>query len=340
MRRARQVASLVVFALPGCSATKRAPDLRASTAASSVSGGAADRGNSPGAAPAATSVTAPAEGGTASQCGAIPCRVFADDRAAFAATLTPAPALLAVGESHAQRGSDVEPSTRRFARELLPMLAGRATDIVIELMLPNPKCAPDSKRARKEQKVVTVHQAKTDQDDYVALGTRAKALGIRPHALEPTCDDLSRIAKAGPDVVTVSLDVITRLATETLSKLLSANAAAGDARMVVAYGGLMHNDIVPRPERAAWSFGPAMKAETSDRYTELDLVAPEQIEDSPAWRTLPWVPGFDRDAHAGNAVLVSPSARSYVLVFPRSAPTASADDAIDPTKAVPTASPR
>ncbi len=282
----------------------------------------------------------PAEGGTVSRCGTIPCRVFADDRAAFAAALIPAPALLAVGESHAQRGSDVEPSTRRFARDLLPMLAGRATDIVIELMLPNPKCAPDSERAQKEQKVVTEHQAKSDQDDYVALGTRAKALGIRPHALEPTCEDLSRIAKAGPDAVTVSLDVITRLATETLSKLLSANAAAGDARMVVAYGGLMHNDIVPRPERAAWSFGPAMKAKTSDRYTELDLVAPEQIEDSATWRTLPWVPGFDRDAHARNAVLVSPSARSYVLVFPRSTQTARAGDAVDPTTAVPSASPR
>jgi hypothetical protein len=268
-------------------------------------------------APGATEVAAESP----TRCGATPCRLFSDERAAFAAILEPGPAVLGVGESHAQRGSEsVEPSTRRFTRELLPQLAGHASDIVIELMLPNPKCAPESKKARKEQKVVTEHQAKTDQDDYVALGTRAKELGIRPHALEPTCDDLSRIAKAGPDVVTVSLDVVTRLATETLSRLLSANAAAHDARMVVAYGGLMHNDIVPRPERAQWSFGPTMKEKTSDRYTELDLVAPEQIEDSSTWRSLPWVPTFDRDEHPDRAVLLTPSPRSYVLVFPRGAP--------------------
>ena len=66
-------------------------------------------------------------------------------------------------------------------------------------------------------------------------------------------------AKAGPDVVTVSLDLVTRLASETLSRLLAANAAASDRRMIVAYGGMMHNDVEPRPGRGSWSFGPAMK---------------------------------------------------------------------------------
>jgi hypothetical protein len=342
MRLAAHGAIVLLAALPGCSATRRAPDPHETTAASAPHA-AADPGNTPVAAPAARTPP-PAAGagtgpGTVSRCGATSCRVFADDRAAFAAALASAPALLAVGEAHAQRGSEVESSTRRFMRDLLPMVAGRATDIVIELMLPNPKCAPEGKKAQKEQKVVTEHQAETDQNDYVALGTRATALGIRPHALEPTCEDLARIAKAGPDVVTVSLDVVTRLATETLSKLLSANAAPGGTHMVVAYGGLMHNDIVPLPERATWSFGPAMKKMTSDRYMELDLVAPEQIEDSSTWRALRWVPGFDRDAHPQNAVLLSPSPGSYVLVFPRSAPPVNASLG-GTTTPVPSASPR
>jgi hypothetical protein len=200
----------------------------------------------------------------------------------------------------------------------LPLLAGRASDIVIELLLPNPKCAPEAKKAQKEQKVVTEHQAATDQNDYVALGTAAKGLGIRPHALEPTCDDLSRIAKAGPDVVTVSLDIVTRLSTETLARLLAANTAAKDSRMIVAYGGMMHNDVQPSPSRSSWSFGPAMKERTADRYTEVDLVVREAIQDSPTWRSLPWIEGFERAANPGNAVLLMPAPRSYVLVFPSS----------------------
>jgi len=284
--------------------------------------------------------------GRLSQCGSSPCRVFDDARAAFATVLEPLPAVLAVGESHAQQGTlDVEPSTRRFTRELLPLLAGRASDVVVELMLPNPKCAPEVKAARQEQKVVTDHQARTDQSDYVELGTRAKALGIRPHGLEPTCDDLSRIAKAGPDVVTVSLDVVTRLATETLSKLVAANAAASDRRMVVAYGGMMHNDLKPRPELAEWSFGPALARQTGNRYTELDLVVPQQIQDSPTWRALPWVPGFAREAHPTTAVVLSPGPRSFVLVFAENAakppePTGTANPAGAATRAAPSASAR
>jgi hypothetical protein len=327
--------------LLGCSATRQVPDGTAATPASSAVANPVRPSSAVAPSSSATPAASAAPEESPARCGATPCRLFRDERAAFAAILGPSPALLAVGESHALRGSEaIEPSTRRFTRELLPMLAGQASDIVIELMLPNPRCAPESKKAQKEQKVVTEHQAKTDQNDYVALGTRAKELGIRPHALEPTCDDLSSIAKAGPDVVTVSLSVITRLATETLSRLLAANVAAHDPRMVVAYGGLMHNDLVPPPERAQWSFGPAMKEKTSDRYTELDIVAPEQIEDSPTWRSLGWVPTFDRDEHAERAVLLLPSAQSYVLVFPRSAPAANPEGAAPPTRPASSASPK
>jgi hypothetical protein len=252
--------------------------------------------------------------------------------------LDPPPAVLGIGEAHAQQGTEsVEPTTQRFMRELLPLLAGRASDIVIELMLPNRRCAAETKQAASEQKVVTQHQAKSDQSDYVELGARAKALGVRPHALEPTCDDLSRIAGAGPDAVTVSLDVVTRLMTETLSKLAAVNAVARDPRMVVAYGGLMHNDLEPRSETARWSFGPALGERTNARYTELDLVVREQIRAAPTWQVLPWVRGFE-SVHTEDAVLLSPGERSFVLVFshgPEQPPRSG-----EPTPVAPSASPR
>jgi len=85
---------------------------------------------------------------------------------------------------------------------------------------------------------------------------RPKRWGIRPHALEPTCEDLSRIAKAGTDVVTLSLDIVTRLASETLARLLAANAAANDPRMIVAYGGIMQTTSSRGPAAPNGASGP------------------------------------------------------------------------------------
>jgi hypothetical protein len=253
-----------------------------------------------------------------SRCGNIDCRIFGSSAEAFRTVLAENPRALGIGETHALRGTEaVEPATRRFTRDLLPLLAGRATDIVVEVLLPNPKCRTETKAAAKEQKVVTDHQAATDQNDYVALGNAAKALGIRPHALEPTCDDLTRIGKGGADAVATSLDVITRLATELASRLIDANEAAKDARAVVLYGGALHNDVVPRLGRETWSYGPALSARTAGRYVEVDLIVPEFMGDSPAWRSFPWVAAFDPKAHPDETALLSPAPHGFVLVFPR-----------------------
>lgn len=238
--------------------------------------------------------------------------------------LESSPRILGVGEAHALAGTEaIEPAARRFTRDLLPLLRGRASDIVVELLIPNPGCRKQAEKARQEQQVVTEKQAKTDQNDYVALATEARALGIRPHALEPTCDDLARIARAGQDAVAVSLDVVTRLSRETLERLYAQNRSANDARLVVAYGGAMHNDVDPRPGRERWSFGPALAKLTDGRYVELDLVVPEFIADTAAWSALPWRPLFDPAAHPDQTTLLSPAPNSFALVFPRTraAPT-------------------
>jgi hypothetical protein len=250
-------------------------------------------------------------------CGKIACRIFPSAREAFATVLERKPLVLAIGEAHAQRGTEsVVPATRRFAEELLPLLAGRASDLVVELLLPNAACAAKTREAAEQQKVVTEHQAPTDQNDFVTLANVASRLGIRPHALRPTCDDLARIAGAGPDAVLASLDVVTRLSREALESLLDANRAARDARLVVAYGGMMHNDVAPRAERAKWSFGPALVTRTGGRYVEVDLVVPELVRASPTWASLPWFGSFDARVHAAETRLLAPAEGSFVLVFP------------------------
>ena len=90
--------------------------------------------------------------------------------------------------------------------------------------------------------------------------------------------------------------------------------------MVVAYGGAMHNDLKPTPERKAWSFGPDLQAFTAGRYVELDLIVPEFVRDTDTWKSLVWYPYFQKDAHPDRTTLFRPNPGSYVLIFPKSQP--------------------
>jgi hypothetical protein len=259
------------------------------------------------------------------QCGKLTCRIFASAEEAFRVVLAENPAVLGVGEAHALRGtSRIEPAVRRFTRELLPLLKGRASDLVVEVMVPNPSCSKETEGARQEQRVVTSAQSENDQNDYVALARAARAEGIGAYPLKPTCADLARIQNAGADAVLVSLEVVTRLVTETLSGLVEKNRAAADPRMIVAYGGAMHNDVAPDAEHARFGFGPAMRALTLGRYTELDAIIPEFIGNTGAWHGQAWTTGFDSAAHADEVRLLDPAPHSFVLVF---ATTRSAPDA-------------
>jgi len=85
----------------------------------------------------------------------------------------------------------------------------------------------------------------------------------------------------------------------------------------VLYGGALHNDVMPRADRAAWSFGPEMVRATGGRYVELDIFVPESIQDTESWRAFAWYPHYDRAAHGGSTVLFRTGPSSWALIFPR-----------------------
>ncbi|WP_437721394.1 hypothetical protein [Sorangium sp. So ce861] len=269
------------------------------------------------AATAATAATAPAFPAPA-PCGALGCLAFDAPAQAFAHVLQGSPRVLAVGEAHAQQGAEGVPSaTRRFTELLLPALAGRASDLIVELWAVDPRCKKEQvARVEEEQKAVTQTQSAGNQGEFLALGSEAKRLGIRPHLLAPSCQEYDAIVRAGPDAVTAMLEMIARLTAAKAKALLGREDAAG--KMVIAYGGALHNDVAPRPGRERWSFGPELSAATGGKYVELDLIVREFIKDSESWRALPWYPHFDREAHPDKAVLFNTAPGAYVLIFPRS----------------------
>jgi hypothetical protein len=230
------------------------------------------------------------------------------------------PLVVAVGEAHAQKGAPrVESATRRFGTELLPAFSGKAKDLVIELVVPDKACRQGEDRAVHERtKEVTEPQAQGNQSEFVALGFAAKKLGIRPEPLVPTCDELAFVVKAGEGDIAAMLALV---ADVTFREAVAFLLHGDPEKSVVLYGGLVHNDLEPRPGRETWSFGPRLREHTGGRYVEVDLIVPEYIGEAEPWTSLPWFSHYDAQRHGSHAILFQPSPSSYVLVFPKTSPT-------------------
>jgi hypothetical protein len=199
------------------------------------------------------------------------------------------------------------------------VLRGAATDLVIELLTPDPTCKREQTAAVAERtKLITEKQATTNQNEFVTLGFAAKKLGIAPRALSPTCEEYQSVLDAGENDVLRFLSLIADVTVRDVSELLAERA---ETATIVAYGGALHNDLTPREGRETFSYAARLQQRADGRYVEVDLIVPEFVRDEEPWKGLPWYGAFDRSADLRVASLIVMSKSSYVLVFPRSSPT-------------------
>lgn len=252
-------------------------------------------------------------------CGELGCLEFEDARAALAYVLRERPRVLALGEAHAQKGSESVPSAaQRLGKELLPLFAGAASDLVIELLITNGSCGRVEKEVAERQKPVTQHQAAQDQNEYIELGTRAKALAITPHALTPSCEEYQRITQAGAGDIDEMLTTIARRTSLTVKALLAKSPApAAREQLILTFGGALHNDLQPRPGREGWSFGPELQVASRGNFVALDLIVPEYVKDTPSWRGFPWYSSYVKLGGQHKTLLYAEAPHAYTLIFQR-----------------------
>jgi hypothetical protein len=246
------------------------------------------------------------------------CRLFETPEAAFAHVIKTSPTILAVGEFHALKSHrELATPVSRFTDKFTPMLAGVASDIVIELWVGTGRCVQSEQHVAREQQPATQNHVERTPNEFVALGDKSKALGIRPHALTPSCEDYQRIVKAGEDSTREMLRLTARMFSSSAKSYFQRNQAMGVEKMVVTYSGAMHNDL--RPDHFCGepcSFGKELETLSGGRYVELDLVVPEYIHDGPVWSERVWYRLFNRKTLHTKTTLLNPSAGSYVLIFP------------------------
>lgn len=311
------VTTVLALAAGGCS--KSVPQGEPAVAARGDAGAAA--GEEAGAS-AGPDAKADAGGGTPCGTAGPECLRFATNEEAFRWVLGHDTAVLAIGEAHAQKGTEALASaTKRFTESMVPLLENRASELLVEAWAPDPKCQKEVKQVATAQKPVTQAQAQTNTNEYVTLGTRAKALGITPYLLRPTCDDFASLADAGADVVMASLGLIKRLTQADATRFFERNQAAKNGKLVVTYGGAMHNDLAPSEALRQYSFGPELSATTGGRYLELDLIVPEYVKKTEVWEKLPWFAAFQADrGPKDKPVVYRLGERSFVMIFAKSAP--------------------
>ena len=283
----------------------------------------------PGAVPCTATATAtatptPTATATATATPTPSCIRFLSNEDAFRYILAHDPAILAIGEAHAQKGTEaIASATKRFTDSMVSLLENRASDLLVEAWAGDPKCQKEVKAVASAQRPVQQAQAQQNPNEYVTLGTRAKALGVQPHLLRPSCDDYAGLADAGADVVSQSLGLIKRLTQSDVTTLYRRNEAAKNGKLVVTYGGAMHNDLAPSEALRQYSFGPELSATSAGRYVEVDLIVPEYVKATEIWQKLPWYAAFQADTGPKDKpTLYRLADRSFVLVFATSAPRA------------------
>jgi len=321
----RVLAPLVTTLALGCAAPAPVPRTADASSASAAKppvtaapGAAPTASATPPVAPVASAAVGAGPPPGATPCGDLECLAFASPRAAFEYATRGDPRVVAVGEAHAQKAAgNLESATRRFARELLPVLAPRAKGLIIELLTPDRRCEHHEEQAVAERtKPVTAPQAETNQNDFVALGFAAQKLGIKPEPLVPSCEELAQVLRAQQGDVAKLLELIAAITTREAVDFLDHRPT--DQALAI-YGGLLHNDVSPSPEHAAWSFGPRLGEHTRGSYVEVDLIVPELVRNEEPWTTLPWFATYAKTAASSQTLLYRTGPASYVLIFPKTA---------------------
>jgi hypothetical protein len=258
-------------------------------------------------------------------CGGMDCLMYDSPEAAFEAVLDDKPLILAIGETHAQKGSEaIRSVTARFADAMLPSLKDKASAMILELWVADGSCGQaKEKSVEKKQKEIVKDQSKNDQNEFVTLGEKSKGLGIVPFILRPTCEEYDKIQKAGDDAVLEMLTMITTNMEKKAARLFDENKKKSPEKMILTYGGAMHNDLVPKPGREQWSFAKSLDDLSGHKYVELDLVVPEFVGQTDAWKSMPWYEAFQKAGSCTGpnkgrkkTIVYTTSPRAYALVFP------------------------
>lgn len=226
------------------------------------------------------------------------------------------PHLVAFGEYHQTKGkTQIKSALKRFAEELWPTVQPGSSDLILETFVTEGNCGKEEKKVVKDVEKTT-KRPETTENELVTLIKQAKAQGIQPHILQVSCKDYQSVLdeKAQVDYVKM-LKLIGDLLQKRMTEVRLRRQKAGIDKMVMVYGGALHNDLYPQKELADFAFGQSLTEAFPGEYLEVDLYVPEFIETDKTVRAQPWFPLYKKAQKPGQPVVVRRGPGSFILLF-------------------------
>jgi hypothetical protein len=238
---------------------------------------------------------------------------------ALKAWLADASGVVAFGEVHQDTSTQQTRSAlARFADDILPALAPRSSHLIVETWMTTGACGKAEARVT-EDIARTTERPKETESEIVRLLRHAKEAGVQPHVLAVTCEEYAALSgKKGKGVDYDKLLRLTEKHLETAIRQALLLRRAPERPLVLVYGGALHNDLYPTRGLGPYAFGPAIFALTQGDYREVDLYVPELVERLEALRAESWFAAWRELGKPGETVVIPRSARSTIVVFPRS----------------------
>jgi hypothetical protein len=251
-------------------------------------------------------------------------RVFRTAGQALDQALSSNPRIVGFGEYHARTGGPkVDSALRRFTRELLVPLAAETSDLVVETWETEGRCGAIEQQVVKDVKKTTERPVETENEVETLL-QRARAGHVFTHLLTITCKQYEEVFGGKEVDYAKMLDLITRqlqakaVEAWALRQRRRAEAPAEQAaerRLILLYGGALHNDLYPREGYEEWSYAAALHKLSGGRYVEIDLYVPEYIRGDEDLRKEPWYPRFLKEAGPDRVLLIERGPGSFIIVF-------------------------
>lgn len=282
----------------------------------------------PGSSPLPSLPTAPTSQPTSQPAQAAPVsypnhRMFETAGGAMIEVMRLAPRVIGFGEYHEKVGTaKVQSPLKRFTRDILEGVADRASDLILELAVPEGSCGGNEDKAAARVSKDTKRPEATE-NEAVTLLLRAKRSGIRPSVLNMSCKEYQEILGGeGGEVdyvklLTLITEKLVQKTREALARPVRFDSLGELRNLVLIYGGALHNDVYPVKELAAYSYAKTVGELTKGRYVEVDLFVPEYIEGDADLSKQSWYPLFEKHAAKDQVVLIQRGPRSFVLILQR-----------------------
>ena len=238
---------------------------------------------------------------------------FSDAGAAASAIISRTdPLIIGFGEYHATTGgADVTPSLTRFGDEILPVIAAGASALVVETYVQDQGCGQAATETAAHVETTMQRPAETE-NHIMRLLRLSKAAGVQGYILERmSCADLEELRAGGDVDYAKLLGMVTRRLGDKIEEIYK---KTGGARRVLVYGGSLHNEAVPAPALADYSYAKRIRELSDGRYLEIDFLVPELIRDDRFLPEQPWFETAMEEANGETVLVFQRSPASYVIV--------------------------